>query len=158
MQPKPSRAYIRFCATAFFDVPARILNPAENYMPFINGKFYMNPAYGRAIERARKAGGIWSEERPEFAGAPLQKQNFSNEGSPSNAQQQSSGDHWVTINGRHVLIQGTSAEQARMTQPVSEKERYLSIVVFNETGGLSPSAKNGNGSAQNLRKSGRNAY
>lgn len=52
-------------------------------MPFINGKFYMNPAYGRAIEHARKAGGIWSEERPEFAGAPLQKQNFSNEGSPA---------------------------------------------------------------------------
>jgi hypothetical protein len=22
-------------------------------MPFINGKFYMNPAYGRAVERAR---------------------------------------------------------------------------------------------------------
>jgi hypothetical protein len=22
-------------------------------MPFIDGKFYMNPAYGRAIERAR---------------------------------------------------------------------------------------------------------
>ena len=22
-------------------------------MPFINGRFYMNPAYGRALERAR---------------------------------------------------------------------------------------------------------
>jgi hypothetical protein len=33
-------------------------------MPFINGKFYMNPAYGRAIERARRANEIWSEELP----------------------------------------------------------------------------------------------
>jgi hypothetical protein len=24
--------------------------------PFINGKFYMNPAYGRAVENARRSG------------------------------------------------------------------------------------------------------
>ena len=40
-------------------------------MPFIKGRFYMNPAYGRAIERARRASGICSEELPEFARAPL---------------------------------------------------------------------------------------
>src|ERR1700735_18156 len=65
MQPKPSRACIRSCATAFFEAPFRVLSPrAENSMPFINGKFYMNPAYGRAIERARRANEIWSEELP----------------------------------------------------------------------------------------------
>jgi hypothetical protein len=39
----------------------------ENSMPFINGRFYANPAYGRALERARRAssGGIWSEDFPE---------------------------------------------------------------------------------------------
>jgi hypothetical protein len=37
-----------------------------------------------------------------------------------------------------------------MIQPRSEKERYLSIVVFNETGGLSPATQNGNGSDENL--------
>jgi hypothetical protein len=92
-------------------------------MPFINGRFYMNSAYGRAIERARRAGGIWSEELPEFARAPLQEQNFSNEVSSSGGQQQSSGEHWVTIDGRHVLIQGTPAERARMIQPKSEKAK-----------------------------------
>ncbi|HXN73028.1 MAG TPA: hypothetical protein VN861_10805 [Candidatus Acidoferrales bacterium] len=66
-------------------------------MPFINGKFYMNPAYARAIERARRARGIWSEELPKFARAPLRGQNFSNEGTPSDGQQQGSGEHWVTI-------------------------------------------------------------
>jgi rare lipoprotein A (peptidoglycan hydrolase) len=49
-----------------------------NKMPFINGKFYMNPAYGRAVERARDAEGGLPEDE---------------------------GGHWVTINGRHLLIQ-----------------------------------------------------
>lgn len=53
-------------------------------MPFINGRFYMNPAYGRAAERARG-----SETMPE-------RDNPGKEGA---------GDHWVTIDGRHVLIQ-----------------------------------------------------
>lgn len=73
-------------------------------MPFIKGKFYMNPAYGRAIERARSANGIWSEELPEFAGAPLQAQNFYSDGLLSDAKEKSSGEHWVTIDGHHVLI------------------------------------------------------
>jgi hypothetical protein len=36
-------------------------------MPFINGRFYANPAYGRALERARRSnsGGVWSEDFPE---------------------------------------------------------------------------------------------
>jgi len=36
-------------------------------MPFINGRFYANPAHGRALERARRASsdGIWSEDFPE---------------------------------------------------------------------------------------------
>ncbi|MGB8525082.1 MAG: septal ring lytic transglycosylase RlpA family protein [Candidatus Acidiferrales bacterium] len=57
-------------------------------MPFINGKFYMNPAYGRALEHARA-----SEEASRH-----------NESS-----QQEPDSHWVTINGRHVLIRGTQA-------------------------------------------------
>ncbi|HEV2298321.1 MAG TPA: hypothetical protein VGR72_07375 [Candidatus Acidoferrales bacterium] len=34
-------------------------------MPFINGRFYANPAYGRALERARQA------DAPEFEGELL---------------------------------------------------------------------------------------
>jgi hypothetical protein len=48
-------------------------------MSFINGKFYMNPAYGRAIENARA--------------------NESTDGGQ--------GGHWVTIDNHHVLIQET---------------------------------------------------
>jgi rare lipoprotein A len=56
-------------------------SPPENVMPFINGRFYMNPAFGRSIERSRAA----DAHRPE-----------------PRAQDQ---DRWVTIAGRHVLIQ-----------------------------------------------------
>ena len=49
-------------------------------MPFVNGRFYMNPSHGRAVERARAA-----------------------KNSP-NEQAQEPGAHWVTINGHHVLI------------------------------------------------------
>ena|SRR5579863_7092071 len=52
-------------------------------MPFINGKFYANPAYGRAVEAARSA-------------------EADNQDSESN--HQGGGSHWVTISGKHVLI------------------------------------------------------
>jgi hypothetical protein len=45
-------------------------------MPFINGKFYMNPAYCRAIERARRANDIWSEQFPEFAESAFRGEDF----------------------------------------------------------------------------------
>ncbi len=46
-------------------------------MPFVNGRFYMNPAYGRAVEQTRGT-------------------------------QQEPNAHWVTIDGRHVLIREAS--------------------------------------------------
>ncbi len=52
-------------------------------MPFIDGRFYINPAYGRALERARGADGIWSEQFPEFAEPALQEQDFWSGGAPS---------------------------------------------------------------------------
>lgn len=59
-------------------------------MPFITGRFYMNPAYGRAVEGAR--GGV----------AKLEVlSNHSDQG------QQSREIHWVTIGGRHAPIQET---------------------------------------------------
>lgn len=50
-------------------------------MPFIDGKFHANPAYGRAVEGARPA-----------------------EAASGGRSQQDQGDHWFTINGHHVLI------------------------------------------------------
>jgi hypothetical protein len=66
-------------------------------MPFINGKYSMNPAYGRAMERNRSRGMIV---------------NFvqSRSGSESQRQEIESDSHWVTINGRHVLIDDSAAE------------------------------------------------
>lgn len=64
-------------------------------MPFINGKFYMNPAYGRAVEDARDAE------------APSQSDDSIKRAQPD-------GDgHWVTINHHHVLIDEGRDQTAR---------------------------------------------
>jgi hypothetical protein len=62
-------------------------------MHFINGKFYMNPAYGRAIENAR-------------ANEPTDGDH---------------GGHWVTIDGRHVLIAEGTPEQKATDSTQTEK-------------------------------------
>ncbi len=67
-------------------------------MPFINGKFYMNPAYGRAVEGARRSGAT------------------PNQNAARQIQAHVDGDtdkdgHWVTINGQHVLIGGSRQAQ-----------------------------------------------
>ena len=80
-------------------------------MPFINGRFYINPAYGRALERARRAEGVWSEQFPEFAEPSLQEQDFWSGGAPSEAQRESSDSHWVTIGGHHILIEKEGGSQ-----------------------------------------------
>jgi len=58
-------------------------------VPFINGRFYLNPAYGNSVERARAS-----------------------DNSPNEPAQQQ-GAHWVTIDGRHVLIGETRAKQVK---------------------------------------------
>jgi hypothetical protein len=42
-------------------------------MPWINGRFYANPLFGRALERARAAesGRVWSEQYPELGFQPI---------------------------------------------------------------------------------------
>jgi rare lipoprotein A len=64
-------------------------------MPFINGKSYMNPAYGRAVERAR-------------ANETVSSDNAARQSQGREAHEDENG-HWVTIDGNHVLIQEGSA-------------------------------------------------
>jgi len=86
-------------------------------MPFINGRFYMNPAYGRAVERTRGP-----QAAPERSGP----------------QQQGQGAHWVTIDGKHVLIHETQAGQARRLAKHEDAQRRKVIKIYNETSGLRP--------------------
>ena len=88
-------------------------------MPWINGRFYANPLFGRALERARAAesGRVWSEQYPELGFEPIAEQSSSDatpgqttpSQPPSKPQpKQESGAHrWVTIDGKHVLIHET---------------------------------------------------
>jgi len=63
-------------------------------VPIVNGRFHINPAHGRAVERARLA-------RAERNALPRHR----------NQEDEQSG-HWVTINGRHVLIDEAQAGRA----------------------------------------------
>src|SRR6185437_16158486 len=57
-----------------------------NQMPIINGRFYMNPAYGRAVENAR------GDKTPSQSGDSTERTQPKGDG------------HWVTVNHRHILI------------------------------------------------------
>ncbi|MGB8543562.1 MAG: hypothetical protein WCD49_18180 [Candidatus Acidiferrales bacterium] len=94
-------------------------------MPFINGRFYINPAYGRALERARGADGIWSEQFPELAEPALQEQDFWSGGAPSKARRESSDSHWVAIGGHHVLIDQTEGNQESHNRRNQQKQRAI---------------------------------
>lgn len=71
-------------------------------MPFINGRFYINPAHGRALEQARAA------------------EAASNQNGP---QPQDPNAHWVTMDGRHVLIHETPTGRVRYDYPRGGKKR-----------------------------------
>jgi len=64
-------------------------------MPFINGKFYMNPTYGSTLEAARNEAS--ARTRP--------------------AIHANDGGHWVTINHQHVLIHEDQASRPQSPPP-----------------------------------------
>lgn len=90
----------------------------------------MNPFYGRALERARESEGDSLNPGESDLGI------------------QTLGGHWVTINGRHVLIDETyqdtkgqrrAAHHTRLDRRPGDR---TSRIIFNETSGLR--AANGN--------------
>lgn len=101
-------------------------------MPFINDRFYANPIFGRALERARlaEAGKVWSEEYPEGA-----QQGIKEGGGQGQA-------------GRHL------SERHRTAHTRNSKDGYdaattpagVANQIYNETAGLRPTSKNGTGS------------
>lgn len=101
-------------------------------MPFVNGRFYMNPAHGRAVERARIA--QTTSDHPD-------------------SRLLDPDAHWVTLNHRHVLIHEAQREHAQRDKARNRHEARLAIIVYNETSSLrsDPRAKSGEGaSAEDL--------
>lgn len=64
-------------------------------MPFVNGRFYINPAFGRALERARLRMDDAEDERRNAASAA-----------------EAADGHWITIDHRHVFIRETRSRIA----------------------------------------------
>jgi hypothetical protein len=89
-------------------------------MPFIGGRYYMNPAYARGVERARAA-----EAERKASGL---SENAADPAVPDDGSQ---GSHWVTMDGRHALIQegrdGQPSQHGKPTspRPSSRDKAYL---------------------------------
>ena len=123
----------------------------------------MNPAYDRArqgsqvagkaslgeIDRARMAeeGGVGSEEIPEPEERPVRDENsdesFWDDPPSGGTQQQDSNARWVTINGRHVLVQEAQAQQQISESSAVNRLTVGDIagILYNETASLGNSGK-----------------
>jgi Protein of unknown function (DUF2778) len=159
-------------------------------MPIINGKYYMNPAYGRALERnrardkARSAGpaargtrnsgrfellpalralerpephhdGIdpeWERELERRQGVPRGpvpiSENVAAAGRGqtqprSGAGRDDAGGHWVTIDGRHVLVHDAQGKAQPREAPPSPKDKVPHEKSDGSEGGYSIEAQGG---------------
>jgi hypothetical protein len=107
-------------------------------MPFVNGRFYMNPIFGAALERARKAnaGKVWSEKSPEPALQRVSGSKSSARQRPTHAAKPSSAAH-----KKH---NGDDYDPATTTAGVANQ-------ICNETAGLRPTTHQGPGSDVDLQ-------
>lgn len=102
-------------------------------MPWINGRFYANPLFGRALEHAREAesGRVWSEEYPElgFQSSAEQTPRHATPGQTPRSQplteaqpeRHSNPDHSVTPDGHHTPIHSTRDHAKSRSLPTSGK-------------------------------------
>jgi hypothetical protein len=105
-------------------------------MPFPNGRFYMNPIFGAALERARKAnaGREWSEESPEASGQ-----------ASSASKTQHRPAHAAKASGaKHKGHTGDDYDPAATTEGIANQ-------IYNETAGLRTTAHQGPGSDVDLQ-------
>lgn len=79
-------------------------------MPFINGRYYMNPTYGAAVERARAAGALASES-DDVSSEPMMEQ---------------------------VLAQKTPQKQSKPQPSNNQNQEHKAEVGYGETEGLLP--------------------
>jgi hypothetical protein len=108
-------------------------------MPFINGRFYANPAYGRSLERARRSnsGGVWSEDFPE------QDPGIAEEGSHRRDALQGVQHSGRAVHRKH---HGTDDFDAATTSA------GITNQIYNETASLRPTSESGNGSDVELQR------
>lgn len=133
-------------------------------MPWIKGKFYMNPFYGRALERARSAseGQPWSEDSSEFESGLFHKGEKSHSGagtrlsnlslgrdagsahtSPANKSAHTGGNDQEHRHQHGNRIGGDYHDPARTVEGVANQ-------IYNETAGLRTTNKNNNGAGSDV--------
>jgi hypothetical protein len=118
-------------------------------MPFINGRFYMNPAYGRALERAR------DEENKDLFASRLLPMMEGPEAGPDGEWDEDWSAEARHPQGQYVLMQ--ASQHGRAARPARGRgtDQSLANIVYNETGSLraDPRAKPGApGSGEDLAR------
>ena len=102
-------------------------------MPVINDKYYMNPQYGKAVERDRMGDAenmrAHGEPQPSWLDYHL---GFADRSSAKHAEQ----------------MQETMSHP--QTQPKKESNESIGNFIYNETAGLRPTSESGSGSKQDL--------
>ncbi len=102
-------------------------------MPVINGRYYMNPQYGQALERDRSV----DEEQRRVHGDP----------------QPSWLDHFLDFAQTPGVKQAEPTQQKRSEMQAQTKkvtDETIGNLIYNETSGLRPTSHTGKGSLQNL--------
>lgn len=119
-------------------------------MPFINGRYYANPIFGEAVERARngKSGDEFNDEvsrQGAYSGSEF------DESLPSDNADDDAGEPEFQLESARRPASAKQhathkkAQAAKAVPPEQDANR-----VYNETSGLRPTAKLGAGSAQDL--------
>lgn len=104
-------------------------------MPFINGRFYMNPLFGAAVERARNV-----TAEPELSDEVHRHGPF-----PVDTRDEIQLDSAEQHHGRHPA----SVRSHRVSHAASTPAQTANSI-YNETSGLRPITKRGPGSADDL--------
>lgn len=121
-------------------------------MPFINGRYYANPSYGDAVERARRGEsgdeindevpGLGTYDGPELADSVV---TFgTNDDTDDPELQLDSVQHQARTK------QHPAHKKAHGTKPEVPEENANRV--YNETSGLRPTTRYGRGSAQDLHR------
>ena len=125
-------------------------------MPIINGRYYMNPQYGAALERSRVA----DDESVRTSGAPrpswqdyfLGLVSSANEQEQINQRDSNSSDIFRETTESSDPDALEAQNVPAHTQPPRSRTDDVSVgnSVYNETSGLRPTSPTGEGSAQDL--------
>lgn len=118
-------------------------------MPFINGRYYANPIFGEAVERARngKSGDEFNDEvsrQGAYSGSEF------DESLPSDNADDDAGEPEFQLESIERPSRARQHPAHRQGHQIAKSAHQVANSIYNETSGLRPVTKRGPGSADEL--------